>query len=439
MDRKIAWAQYGAQDLAKLEKISADYKEYLDLCKTEREAITYAVRALREHGYISVDEAREQGVKLTAGTKLYAVNHKKAIAAFQLGRQPLEKGMNILGAHIDSPRLDVKQNPLYENENMAYLDTHYYGGIKKYQWVTLPLAIHGVVARKDGTVVDICIGEKDDDPVFVISDLLVHLSANQMQKNAATVVKANVLKLLADTYQIAEEDFASAELEIVPAGKSRDCGLDRSMILGYGQDDSVCAYTSLAAMLDVNDPEYTSCCLLVDKEEIGSVGASGMHSLFFENLVAELVALTTGAESDLKVRRALANSRMLSSDVSAGFDPLYPEVFEKRSSAFFGKGLVFNKFTGSRGKSGSNDADAEFLAKVRKVMDDGSVAYQFAELGKVDAGGGGTIAYIMAAYDMEVIDSGVSVLSMHAPWELTSKADVYEAYKGYVAFITAMK
>ena len=467
MDRKIAWAQYSAEDLAKLEKISADYKEYLDLCKTEREAITYAVRALREHGYISVDEAHEQGVKLTAGTKLYAVNHKKAIAAFQLGRQPLEKGMNILGAHIDSPRLDVKQNPLYENENMAYLDTHYYGGIKKYQWVTLPLAIHGVVARKDGTVVDICIGEKDDDPVFVISDLLVHLSANQMQKNAATVVegenldllianrplsedesltkgekelvKANVLKLLADTYQIAEEDFASAELEIVPAGKSRDCGLDRSMILGYGQDDSVCAYTSLAAMLDVNDPEYTSCCLLVDKEEIGSVGASGMHSLFFENLVAELVALTTGAESDLKVRRALANSRMLSSDVSAGFDPLYPEVFEKRSSAFFGKGLVFNKFTGSRGKSGSNDADAEFLAKVRKVMDDGSVAYQFAELGKVDAGGGGTIAYIMAAYDMEVIDSGVSVLSMHAPWELTSKADVYEAYKGYVAFITAMK
>ena len=355
--------------------------------------------------------------------------------------------------------------PLYENDEFAYLDTHYYGGIKKYQWVTLPLALHGVIAKKDGTVVNVSIGEKEDDPVFVITDLLIHLAAKQMEKKASTVVegekldlligsrpieqdesleekekeavKANVMKLLKEYYEMEEEDFLSAELEIVPAGKARDCGLDRSMVLAYGQDDRVCAFTSLFAMLDVEAVEHTACCILVDKEEIGSVGATGMHSRFFENTVAELVALTEG-ESELKVRRTLMNSRMLSSDVSAAYDPMYAEVFEKRSAAFFGKGLVFNKFTGSRGKSGSNDANAEYLAKIRNAMDAQAVAYQFAELGKVDAGGGGTIAYIMANYGMEVIDSGVAVLSMHAPWEVTSKADVYEAYKGYRAFIEEM-
>ena len=377
-------------------------------------------------------------------------------------KEPLENGMNILGAHIDSPRIDVKQNPLYENEDLAYLDTHYYGGIKKYQWVTLPLALHGVIVKTDGTVQKVNIGEKEDDPVFVVTDLLIHLAGKQMEKKASTViegekldlligsrplekeegldedekdaVKANVMKILTDYYNMEEEDFLSAELEIVPAGKARDCGLDRSMILAYGQDDRVCAFTSLFAMLDVEDVERTSCCILVDKEEIGSVGATGMHSRFFENVVAELVALTEG-ESDLKVRRALQNSKMLSSDVSAAYDPMYAEAFEKRSAAFFGRGLVFNKFTGARGKSGSNDANAEYLAEVRRAMNAEDVSYQFAELGKVDLGGGGTIAYIMANYGMEVIDSGVAVLSMHAPWEVTSKADVYEAYRGYKSFL----
>jgi aspartyl aminopeptidase len=401
-----------------------------------------------------------------AGDKIYAVCMNKMIAMFNMGTKPLEEGINILGAHIDSPRIDVKQNPLYENEEFAYLDTHYYGGIKKYQWVTIPLAIHGVIVKKDGTVVNVNIGEKDEDPVFVITDLLIHLASKQMDKKAAGVVegenldlligsrpieqdeslekkekeavKANVMNLLKEYYDVEEEDFISAELEIVPAGKARDCGFDRSIVLAYGQDDRVCAFTSLFAMLDVEKTERTACCILVDKEEIGSVGATGMHSRFFENIVAELVALTEG-ESDLKVRRALMNSTMLSSDVSAAYDPMYAEVFEKRSSAFFGKGLVFNKFTGSRGKSGSNDANAEYLAKIRQAMDSQDVSYQFAELGKVDAGGGGTIAYIMANYGMEVIDSGVAVLSMHAPWEATSKADVYEAYKGYKAFIEEMK
>ena len=386
----------------------------------------------------------------------------KSIAMFQIGKEPLENGMNILGAHIDSPRIDVKQNPLYENEELAYLDTHYYGGIKKYQWVTLPLALHGVIAKTDGTIQEVNIGEKEDDPVFVVTDLLIHLAGKQMEKKASVViegekldlligsrplakeegldesekeaVKANVMKILTDYYDIDEEDFLSAELEIVPAGKARDCGIDRSMVLAYGQDDRVCAFTSLFAMLDVEEVERTSCCILVDKEEIGSVGATGMHSRFFENVVAELVALTDG-ESELKVRRALQNSRMLSSDVSAAYDPMYAEAFEKRSAAFFGKGLVFNKFTGSRGKSGSNDANAEYLAKIRRAMNAEDVAYQFAELGKVDIGGGGTIAYIMANYGMEVIDSGVAVMSMHAPWEVTSKADVYEAYRGYKSFL----
>lgn len=465
MERRNAWTTYNAEELKKLNAINEDYKKCLDAGKTERECIALTIERAEAAGYKNIKGVIKSGEKVQAGDKIYAVCMNKMIAMFNMGTKPLEEGINILGAHIDSPRIDVKQNPLYENEEFAYLDTHYYGGIKKYQWVTIPLAIHGVIVKKDGTVVNVNIGEKDEDPVFVITDLLIHLASKQMDKKAAGVVegenldlligsrpieqdeslekkekeavKANVMNLLKEYYDVEEEDFISAELEIVPAGKARDCGFDRSIVLAYGQDDRVCAFTSLFAMLDVEKTERTACCILVDKEEIGSVGATGMHSRFFENIVAELVALTEG-ESDLKVRRALMNSTMLSSDVSAAYDPMYAEVFEKRSSAFFGKGLVFNKFTGSRGKSGSNDANAEYLAKIRGVMDDADVSYQFAELGKVDAGGGGTIAYIMANYGMEVIDSGVAVLSMHAPWEVTSKADVYEAYKGYVAFLKNM-
>ena len=466
MERRNAWTTYNAEELKKLNAINEDYKKCLDAGKTERECIALTIERAEAAGYKNIKDVIKSGEKVQAGDKIYAVCMNKMIAMFNMGTKPLEEGMNILGAHIDSPRIDVKQNPLYENEEFAYLDTHYYGGIKKYQWVTIPLAIHGVIVKKDGTVVNVNIGEKDEDPVFVITDLLIHLASKQMDKKAAGVVegenldlligsrpieqdeslekkekeavKANVMNLLKEYYDVEEEDFISAELEIVPAGKARDCGFDRSIVLAYGQDDRVCAFTSLFAMLDVHKTERTACCILVDKEEIGSVGATGMHSRFFENIVAELVALTEG-ESDLKVRRALMNSTMLSSDVSAAYDPMYAEVFEKRSSAFFGKGLVFNKFTGSRGKSGSNDANAEYLAKIRQAMDSQDVSYQFAELGKVDAGGGGTIAYIMANYGMEVIDSGVAVLSMHAPWEATSKADVYEAYKGYKAFIEEMK
>ena len=459
MERKNAWKTYNASQLEELEQINNRYKMCLDTGKTERECIRLAVKEIEKKGYKDLKDVKD-GLK--AGDKVYAVCMGKSIAMFQIGKEPLENGMSILGAHIDSPRIDVKQNPLYENEELAYLDTHYYGGIKKYQWVTLPLALHGVIAKIDGTIQEVNIGEKEDDPVFVVTDLLIHLAGKQMEKKASVVIegekldlligsrplakeegldenekeaaKANVMKILTDYYDIDEEDFLSAELEIVPAGKARDCGIDRSMVLAYGQDDRVCAFTSLFAMLDVEEVERTSCCILVDKEEIGSVGATGMHSRFFENVVAELVALTDG-ESELKVRRALQNSRMLSSDVSAAYDPMYAEAFEKRSAAFFGKGLVFNKFTGSRGKSGSNDANAEYLAKIRRAMNAEDVAYQFAELGKVDIGGGGTIAYIMANYGMEVIDSGVAVMSMHAPWEVTSKADVYEAYRGYKSFL----
>jgi aspartyl aminopeptidase len=459
MERRNAWKIYTADQLKELDQINSRYKVCLDEGKTERECVRLTVKEIEKKGYRNLKDIKGS---LKAGDKVYAVCMGKSIAMFQIGKEPLEKGMNILGAHIDSPRIDVKQNPLYENENLAYLDTHYYGGIKKYQWVTLPLALHGVIVKTDGTVQKVNIGEKEDDPVFVVTDLLIHLAGKQMEKKASAViegekldlligsrplekeegldedekdaVKANVMKILTDYYNMEEEDFLSAELEIVPAGKARDCGLDRSMILAYGQDDRVCAFTSLFAMLDVEDVERTSCCILVDKEEIGSVGATGMHSRFFENVVAELVALTEG-ESDLKVRRALQNSKMLSSDVSAAYDPMYAEAFEKRSAAFFGRGLVFNKFTGARGKSGSNDANAEYLAEVRRAMNAEDVSYQFAELGKVDLGGGGTIAYIMANYGMEVIDSGVAVLSMHAPWEVTSKADVYEAYRGYKSFL----
>lgn len=465
MERKNRWSVYGEAEHRELQKIAEKYKKGLDIGKTERECIQYTVKEIEAQGYRSLESFWKSGETLKSGDKVYAVCMKKSIAMFHIGKQPLENGMNILGAHIDSPRIDVKQNPLYENEELAYLDTHYYGGIKKYQWVTLPLAIHGVVAKKDGTVVEINIGEQENDPVFVITDLLVHLAAKQMEKKANAViegekldllfgscpidqskslekeekeaVKANVMNILKEYYDMEEEDFVSAELEIVPAGRARDCGIDRSMVIAYGQDDRVCAFTSLFAMLDVEAVDRTACCILVDKEEIGSVGATGMHSRFFENVVAELVALS-GEESELKVRRALQNSKMLSSDVSAAYDPMYAEAFEKRSAAFFAKGLVFNKFTGSRGKSGSNDANAEYLAQLRSAMDQEDVAYQFAELGKVDEGGGGTIAYIMANYGMEVIDSGVAVLNMHAPWEVTSKADIYEAYRGYKAFLKNM-
>lgn len=462
MERKNVWTTYGEAQLKELHEINEKYKECLDRGKTERECVRVSVELAKAAGYRDIKEVLAEGKPLRQGDKVYAVCMDKMIALFNMGRQPISAGMNILGAHIDSPRIDIKQNPLYENDDFAYLDTHYYGGIKKYQWVAGPMALHGVVVKKDGTVADVVIGEKDSDPVLVITDLLIHLASKQMEQKAAAViegekldilignrpidknedldeeqkeaVKANVLKLLKDAYDMEEEDFTSAELELVPAGKARDCGLDRSMILAYGQDDRVCAFTSLFAMLDEKNVTKTGCCLLVDKEEIGSVGATGMHSRFFENIVAELIALNEG-ESELKVRRALANSRMLSSDVSAGYDPMFTEVFEKRSAAFLSRGLSFNKFTGSRGKSGSNDANAEYLGKLRRVFDDAGVAYQFSELGRVDAGGGGTIAYIMANYGMEVIDSGVAVLNMHAPYEVSSKADVYEAVKGYRAFL----
>lgn len=465
MERNNIWASYDEGRLEELEKINGLYRECLDQGKTERECVTLTIRMAEEKGYRDLRQLIKDGAEVKAGDKIYAVCMDKSIALFNIGSRPLEEGMNILGAHIDSPRIDVKQNPLYESDELAYLDTHYYGGIKKYQWVTLPLAIHGVVAMKDGSRVEVCVGEKEDEPVFAVTDLLIHLAAKQMEKKAGIViegekldllvgsrpagkkdsvtdkekdaVKKNILDLLKDRYGMTEEDFVSAELEIVPAGKAREMGFDRSMIMAYGQDDRVCAFTSLFAMLDTESVEKTACCVLVDKEEIGSVGATGMHSRFFENIVAEILLLM-GEGADIKVRRTLQNSRMLSSDVSAAYDPMYAEVFEKRSSAFFARGPVFNKFTGSRGKSGSNDANAEYIAALRKALDDDEVAYQFAELGKVDAGGGGTIAYIMANYGMEVIDSGVAVLCMHAPWEITSKADVYEAYRGYKAFLKNM-
>ena len=393
---------------------------------------------------------------LKPGDKVYVTNMKKNIALFVIGKKPLEDGMRILGAHIDSPRMDLKQNPLYESEGFAMLDTHYYGGVKKYQWVTIPLSMVGVVVKKDGTVINVNIGEDENDPVVGISDLLVHLSADQLKKDGAKViegedldvtfgsiplkdhekdaVKANVLKILKDKYDFDEEDFLSAEIEIVPSGKARDYGIDRSMVAGYGHDDRVCAYTSLMAILDIEMPDYTSCCILVDKEEIGSVGATGAQSLFFENTVSELL-LKQGTDSFVKTRKAMANSKMLSSDVSAGVDPLYLSVNDKKNAAYLGKGIVFNKYTGARGKSGSNDANPEYMAEIRKILDDDNIYYQTAELGKVDQGGGGTIAYILGNYNMNVIDAGVAVLNMHAPMEIVSKVDVYEAYLAYRTFL----
>ena len=458
MERTNAWKKYQDEDKRKaVYDFAEGYRIFLSENKTERECAAFFVEEVKRAGFENLDVVIAAGKTLKAGDKVYAMNKKKMVAAFVIGKRPVSEGMRILGAHIDSPRLDLKQNPLYEDTDMALLDTHYYGGVKKYQWVTLPLALHGVIAKKDGSVINVCVGEKEDDPVFGVSDLLIHLSSEQLDKKASKViegedlnvlvgsiplesedekecVKANVLRILCEQYDVEEEDFLSAEIEVVPAGKARDYGFDRSMIMGYGHDDRVCAYPSLAAIAEVSDVEYTSVCLLVDKEEIGSVGATGMESRFFENTVAEVMALA-GETSALLLRRALRNSKALSSDVSAAYDPNYPSVMEKKNAAYFGRGIVFNKYTGARGKSGSNDASAEYVAEMRKVMDDADVCFQTAELGKVDAGGGGTIAYILGNLDMQVIDSGVAVLNMHAPWEIISKVDLYEAYKGYVAFL----
>ena len=463
MKTENAWEKYTKTQLEEVDALSRAYRAFLNHGKTERECVKQIVERAKEAGYKELSELIKEGKTCKPGDKVYAVNMEKAVILFQVGSEPLENGMNILGAHIDSPRLDVKQNPLYEDGDFAFLDTHYYGGIKKYQWVTIPLAIHGVVVKKNGEKVVINIGEKEDDPVFFISDLLVHLAAEQLEKKASKViegealdiiignrplqdvkddekkekVQAFTLKLLKEQYEIEEKDFLSAELEIVPAGEAREAGLDRSMVLGYGQVDRVCAFSPLEAILEVQDLKRTGCCILVDKEEIGSVGATGMQSRFFENAVAELLALTTGAYNDLILRRCLANSRMLSSDVSSAFDPTYAASFDKKNVAYLGHGMVFNKFTGARGKSGSNDANAEYLGFIRKVMDDAGVTFQTAELGKVDLGGGGTIAYILSLYGMNVIDCGVPVLNMHAPHEATSKADLYEAKCGYKAFLEA--
>ena len=460
MERKNLWETYNEAQLVELEEVNKRYCACLDAGKTERECVRKTIEMAEAEGYRNLKDLIRDNVKLSAGDKVYMDYNERAIALFNLGTEPLENGMNILGAHIDSPRIDLKQNPLYEQEGFAYFDTHYYGGIKKYQWVALPLALHGVVVKKDGTKVNVSIGENENDPVFAITDLLIHLAGEQMEKNAAKVVegekldllignkpvageekdaiKANVLNLLKKTYDIEEDDFLSAELEIVPAGKARECGLDSSMIMAYGQDDRVCAFTSLFAILRAEEVARTSCCLLVDKEEIGSTGASGMTSRFFENAVAEYVLLNEGVEyNDIVLRRTLANSKMLSSDVSAGFDPMYEDVYEKRNAAFLARGPVFNKYTGSGGKSGSNDANPEYIAQLRQIMEEAGVNFQTAELGRVDVGGGGTIAYLMSVYGMEVIDSGVAVLGMHAPWETTSKADVYEAVRCYEAFLKA--
>ena len=469
MDKKNAWENYTAKQLKEVEAFAEGYIEFLSSCKTERECVDRIVEEAENAGYVELNELIKNGKKVVKGDKIYSVWMNKSVALFKIGERPMNEGINILGAHIDSPRLDIKQNPLYEDGGIAYLDTHYYGGVKKYQWVTIPLALHGVIVKKDGTTVIVNIGEDDSDPVFFVSDLLIHLAGDQLEKKGAKViegealdiivgnrplvikgrgkaeddnkgkdkVKNSILDILKKTYDVEEEDFLSAELEVVPAGRAREAGFDRSMILGYGHDDRVCAYPSLMAMLETGNVKKTACCILVDKEEIGSVGATGMKSHFFENMVAEIMSLA-GNYSELELRRTLANSCMLSSDVSAGFDPTYASSFDKKNVCYLGNGVVFNKFTGSRGKSGSNDANAEYIAYLRDILDKDKVFYQTAELGKVDQGGGGTIAYILALYGMNVIDSGVAVLNMHAPWECVSKADVYEAKRCYMAFLKGM-
>ncbi|MBR6706685.1 MAG: aminopeptidase [Clostridia bacterium] len=456
MYKKIAWKEYTPEVLEQLESFSADYRRFLDLGKTERECVLQAVTTAEKAGFRDMDALIGSGARLQPGDRVYRNWMGKCFMAFIVGKKPMERGMNILGAHIDSPRLDIKQNPVFEDQGLAYLDTHYYGGIKKYQWLALPLAIHGVVVKKNGEKVNVVIGEDPADPVFCITDLLPHLASEQMSKTAAKLVEGEALNLLAasrptesekepvrdrllaalkERCGLEEEDLVSAEIEVVPAGQAREMGLDRSMILGYGHDDRVCAYPSLRALADFDGvPEYTLCAVLTDKEEIGSVGATGMESLYFENTVSELLAMAE-EYSGLRLRRVLQNSRMLSSDVSAGFDPAFAGVFDKNNAAFLGMGVCFNKYTGSRGKGGSSDANAEYVASIRRIMDDNGVFFQTAELGKVDAGGGGTIAYLCARYGMNVIDCGVPVLSMHAPWETVSKADVYEAYKCYRAFL----
>ena len=451
-----AWKKYDEKGIKEIFDFNEGYKKFISECKTERECVKESIKIAKNHGFKDLNDVIKSGEKLKPGDKVYANNMDKALALFVIGEENMEKGLKILGAHVDSPRLDLKQNPLYEDTDLAFLDTHYYGGVKKYQWVTLPLALHGVVVKKDGSKIDVVIGEDESDPVVGISDLLIHLAANQMDKKAAKViegedlnvlvgsmplkdeeknaVKANVLKILKEKYDFEEDDFLSAEIEVVPAGKARDYGLDRSMIMGYGQDDRVCAYTSLIATVEIEKVDKTCVCLLVDKEEVGSIGATGMHSRFFENVVAEVLDKTTDY-SDIKLRRCLTNSKMLSSDVSAAYDPNYPSVMEKRNSAYFGNGIVFNKYTGARGKSGCNDANAEYMAELRAMMEKYDVSFQTAELGKVDQGGGGTIAYILAQYNMDVIDCGVALQNMHAPWEVASKVDVFEAKNGYIAFL----
>jgi aspartyl aminopeptidase len=462
MEREVAWKKYPEGEKRQVVMDFAEgYRQFLSDHKTERECVNYFEAEAKKAGFKDLDDIIKNNDSLKAGDKVYRNNMGKGLAMFVIGRENPENGIAILGAHIDSPRMDLKQNPLYEDTDMAMLDTHYYGGIKKYQWVTLPLALHGVVAKKDGTLVTVNIGEDASDPVFGVSDLLIHLSQDQMKKEGAKVVegedlnvligsipleaaeddkdkkdlvKKNILRILKDKYDFEEEDFLSAEIEVTPAGAARDYGFDRSMIMGYGHDDRSCAYPSFKAILDVEAGEKTYACLLVDKEEIGSVGATGMQSTFYEDTVAEILSLL-GHDSNLAVRRAMRNSRALSSDVSAAYDPNYPSVNEKNNCAYFGRGLVINKYTGARGKSGSNDASAEYVAQVRKIFDENGVSWQTSELGKVDQGGGGTIAYILGNYDMNVIDSGVAVLNMHAPWEIISKADLYEAYLGYKAFL----
>lgn len=458
MPQLNAWKKYNKKDLKSLNKIADRYRAFLNESKTERECASYIVKKAEKNGYISLQSAIASQKTLEPGDRIYVNQMGKAVMMFIIGHQPLENGLKIVGSHIDSPRLDLKQNPLYEEGGFAYADTHYYGGIKYYQWVARQIALHGVVVKKDGTVTDIQIGEDENDPVVGVSDLLIHLSKEQMSKNASEAipgekldlilagrplkgknekpVKELILQLMKEKYDIDEDDLISAEIEAVPAEKARDFGLDRSMIIGYGHDDRCCAYASLEAILNIEGiPENTVCCMMVDKEEIGSVGATGMRARYFENAVAELISMTAGEYSELRLRRCLENSSMLSCDVSAGYDPMFDSVFEKKNSAYLGNGVCYNKYTGSRGKSGSNDANAEFMAKIRTIMDENDITWQTAELGKVDAGGGGTIAYICALYGMNVIDSGIAVLNMHAPMEIISKADLYEAEKAYLAFM----
>ncbi len=453
MYRKSVWDKF--DNYEDIMTYNEGYKDFITKGKTERLCVNEAIKLAEKAGFKPLETFKT----LKPGDKVYSVNRGKNIAVFVIGKENLENGLNILGAHIDSPRLDIKQNPLYESTEFSLLDTHYYGGIKKYQWVTIPLALHGVVYKKDGKVIDVNIGDEENDPVVGISDLLVHLSGDQLQKTANKViegedldimvgsiplktaekdkVKANVLRIIKEKYDFEEEDFLSAEIEVVPAGKARDYGLDRSMVAGYGHDDRVCAYTSLTAVLDLKDvPNKTACAILVDKEEVGSIGATGAQSSYFINVIAELLNLE-GKYSDLVLRHALTNSKMLSSDVSAGVDPLFLGVNEMKNSAFLGKGIVLNKYTGSRGKGGCNDANPDFIAYIRNIFDNNNICFQTAEIGKVDQGGGGTIAYILANYNMNVIDAGIPVLNMHAPMEIVSKADVYEAYCAYLAFIKA--